>query len=490
VLFDGTRIRNRKAVCYSRSPFLFRGHMELRGVIYETSYLFGGDYPDVPLAPGIDFAELTKGDTSPVFVTLPIGKVGAKSRNGRTYNQAAVKALEEAIQQRRITGGLGHLKDEDRSTNFAIPVVHWVGAKMETDGTLWGKGYIPTAFPEVREYVELRRRTRAAIGTSLYGLGQVSETGEVTELDVEQLDVVDPARVGVPIASAVPMVTAEMIQRAKSPLTKALLEGAAARTVDGDTSLMLMQRLEEATEYTPKELNAIFAGKLIPSNNRLRKMAHVLGLDFKALKELGTDEADTPNNEINPDNTGNPKGNTVADTTLTTPAPAAPVAPAPVVEETADVTKLRQSVRELTAEKTENATRLADLNTVVELLGKPEDVVLKVQNLLTETEQLKRENAGLLVDAIKSNVAEKVKVETARPLIETMVKQLNPVRKTDVSIMLDQVLARPEVKEMLRLQVQQEMGPNQTRPNTTVTETENTGESGLGWIPMGMGGGF
>src|SRR3972149_11512603 len=100
-----------------------------------------GDYPDVPLAPDVDYAALVAGDEQPMFVTLPIGKVDAKSGNGRYYDESFVQELERQVLENKPVGLMGHLREADRATDFPLEAVHWVGAQRVGE-LLWGKGYV------------------------------------------------------------------------------------------------------------------------------------------------------------------------------------------------------------------------------------------------------------------------------------------------------------------------------------------------------------
>jgi len=171
------------------------------------------DYP-VPLADGIDEAELTKGDDDPMFVTLPIAEVGVKSRNDRTYPRSVVEQIVQQVNAHRPGGILGHMKDEERATRFSLPSLQWVGATLAESGIAYGKAYIPPGKPEVREYMQVRKRVRAPVATSIYGRG-TSVRGVMKSVKLEGIDLADPNRAGVPSAIAVPHITSETIDEDK-----------------------------------------------------------------------------------------------------------------------------------------------------------------------------------------------------------------------------------------------------------------------------------
>ncbi|MEQ8673291.1 MAG: hypothetical protein RIC84_08750 [Aggregatilineales bacterium] len=173
-----------------------------------VSELTQDNFIDVPLAEGVDYQQLIAGDDTPVFVTLPIGAVG-KSANGRFYDADSVKRIAENVNRNKPGGIRGHMKMEDRATRFDLPSLMWVGAKVGEDGRVYGKAYVPTYAPDVREYVLKQKARRAPIATSIYGTAQVND-GRVSDLNIESVDLADPSRAGVAAAVAVPVITSEM----------------------------------------------------------------------------------------------------------------------------------------------------------------------------------------------------------------------------------------------------------------------------------------
>lgn len=180
------------------------------GVLFETTAYFNKGYPDVQLAEGVDMAGLTEGDDKPFFITLPIGEKGVQSRNERTYPAEEVQRIADTINQERIGGILGHLRDDQRAYEYQIPVIHWVGAMFEGN-TLWAKGYIPKTEPKLRESMRIAMKTRSRTGTSIYGTAEIGDDGVVHNLKVESIDIAHPDRVGVPMTAAIPAVTSETV---------------------------------------------------------------------------------------------------------------------------------------------------------------------------------------------------------------------------------------------------------------------------------------
>ena len=173
---------------------------------------FRGNFPDIPIAPGVDLAELKALDSDPVFVTLAVvPKVGMVSKNGLLYDEALVSSVEQQINQKRPGGIFGHLKDEDRGTAFPLPEGMWLGAKREGD-QLWAKAYIPPG--AAREHIKRLKAVGGQISTSIYGKGSYEATEKagvrrLTNFDLESLDFAPPQRAALGHGMT-PIVTSEM----------------------------------------------------------------------------------------------------------------------------------------------------------------------------------------------------------------------------------------------------------------------------------------
>jgi hypothetical protein len=178
-------------------------------LMMEAQHVFDGRFPDIPVPESLKSLPASLGDTDPVFMTLPIGRVDAESRNGRKYPRAAVEAMVEAINKNKPGGQKGHLRETDRPYTFDVPPIMWLAAELDSTGTAWAKAYVMPQAKDVRDYVKARKAAHAAVGTSLYGMGEMDDDGTVTKLEIETIDLVHPQRVGVPMASSVPVITAE-----------------------------------------------------------------------------------------------------------------------------------------------------------------------------------------------------------------------------------------------------------------------------------------
>ncbi len=173
----------------------------------------GVDYPDIPIAEGIDVAAMTEGDEKAMFVTLRIGEPGVVSGNGHYFSQEWVEDLARQVIERRTTGIMGHLSDIERWSAYPLPAVEWVGAMLH-DGFAWGKAYVPPG--DVREFLRRRMAQGGEVATSIYGTAEEMywrdevEAWEPVGFVLESLDLAPPERAGVPSLAVVPHLTAAM----------------------------------------------------------------------------------------------------------------------------------------------------------------------------------------------------------------------------------------------------------------------------------------
>jgi hypothetical protein len=180
-------------------------------LIFEMATPMKGTPPDVPLAADIQLGELTEGDERPMFVTLQIGEAGARSRNDREYPREVEEKVVAAINEQRVGGIRGHLRDDQRGTAHPEMVWRWVGAMMDEQGRVWGKAYVLPTQAQAREEIRTAMAANARIGTSRYATGTIDEEGmvEADTYQLEGIDYVHEARVGIPVTSVVPRITRE-----------------------------------------------------------------------------------------------------------------------------------------------------------------------------------------------------------------------------------------------------------------------------------------
>lgn len=153
---------------------------------------FKGKFPNIPLPDDIDIKLFGE---DPWFSVMKIGKVGAISRNGRVYTREAVQQLVDQVNERRPEGRWGHIKEENRATEYGPPAVRWLAAMLDEEGVAWGKVYAVT--PDAREHLRVAAISKARIGTSILAKARM-DGNRVMEIDLETIDLADARRVGIP----------------------------------------------------------------------------------------------------------------------------------------------------------------------------------------------------------------------------------------------------------------------------------------------------
>lgn len=193
------------------SPVQFQESMTLVGDrqrVHMTCVVeMRGNYPEIPLPPDVQREE---GD---VFITLPVGAFNAESLNGHTYGETSMRQMADQINTRRPDANKGHIPDAAFSTFFEFAPVRWLAAVIR-DGIVYAKGIALTE--DAKRYYINAKRTGALVGTSLYAWAKVDENNIVIDLDLITLDLADPARVGVPMTAAMPVVSSEMQKRSEA----------------------------------------------------------------------------------------------------------------------------------------------------------------------------------------------------------------------------------------------------------------------------------
>lgn len=261
-----------------------------------------GSYPNVPIASDVDFASLTAGDSEPVFLTLPIGKINAKSGNGRFYDEAWIKELERQTLATKPIGLMGHLKPDERATAFPDEAIHWVGAVMEQD-TLWGKGYIPPG--PVRDRIRRYKAQGKAIATSIDAFAEgVWEDGigayrmTAGSLRLNQIDLAPADRAGIPSLAAQPIITSEMADN--QPPTQA------EEFTEMDKLQLIRELTAEDARLLPKPVRDAIIGdqRAAPEVAQMAQIRETLGIDANAdlataIRELIAERENQRKNAIN-----------------------------------------------------------------------------------------------------------------------------------------------------------------------------------------------
>jgi len=237
---------------------------KIQGVLSEAQHALKGDYPDVPLAEGVVLAELTEGDDNPMFISLPIAFV-ATSRNQVNYAEKDVIRIVNAVNTRNVVGNLGHLPEWERPYTFDIPPLRWVGATYVADTrTAWGKAYVLPTARDVRDYIRASKGANAEIGTSIYGTAEIDGDGNIVgeTLELENIDLAHPKRVGMPMAARIPLITQETVQ----PDT--VSESTEEKSMDPKTQT----KPQEATQGVLSELEKSLQEQVAQLENRVREL--------------------------------------------------------------------------------------------------------------------------------------------------------------------------------------------------------------------------
>lgn len=224
---------------------------------------FGGAFPDVPLKPGLNLADLTSDDPDPFFVTLELSRVGATSKNGLLHDDDLGAALVEQVNGGALTGIMGHIPANERKTSYPTPSVYWVGA-IQQGGKVWGKGYIPPGKADAREHFKTLKRVGGRAATSIYGAA-VKESVDKTrgvwrlrELNLEQIDLAPYERAALAPQSDF-TITAEMQDADITATTsEADVEVVITETTNTDTESTTMEitRDQVIAELTAQEIPA------------------------------------------------------------------------------------------------------------------------------------------------------------------------------------------------------------------------------------------
>lgn len=130
---------------------------------------------DIPLAPGVNIVELTKGDTEPLQVIVEVP--ASKSKRGWQYKSQSLKDIVDTVMTRTLNGFLGHQKPEDVSNQFLPPVTHWVGAKMVGESAFF-RGVIDSAAPDLKRWIRSKRITQV----SIFGSPKIERVGGETNV--------------------------------------------------------------------------------------------------------------------------------------------------------------------------------------------------------------------------------------------------------------------------------------------------------------------
>lgn len=180
-------------------------------LLIEQASAYKGEYPQIPARPTFVPDE---SDSNPFYVTLPLGKVGNVSGNGRLYDKEfyaeLVNQVNNAPSDNPITGIVGHSDPNAVGWKVDMPAMEWVGATLEEQtGTVWGKAYVYPEETKLRSAIKRAVRANGKVATSIWGVAKMDGNRAISPT-IKRIDYADPERAGVKAAVAKPVITAEM----------------------------------------------------------------------------------------------------------------------------------------------------------------------------------------------------------------------------------------------------------------------------------------
>lgn len=168
------------------------------------------NFPEVPFGPGVDVAALISGDPDPLYVIRPLGVLNEQSENGLIYDETLLSEI--ATQVIGKPARQGHVKEEDRSSDFPDDVGIWVGVQRQGP-TLYGRCYI---YPNTHfnEMVRKRKAAGGSLSNSIWGKSAFVSNGNGTVrsagLELESVDFVPAERASLDALGGEFQTTAEM----------------------------------------------------------------------------------------------------------------------------------------------------------------------------------------------------------------------------------------------------------------------------------------
>lgn len=138
---------------------------------------------DIPLSPGVDLTTLKAGDEDPleVVVEVPAGR----SKRGWNYKPPALQAIVRHVNEKTLSGFLGHQKPEEIESEFKPPVTHWIGAAWK-DGKAYFRGVVDAAAKDLKRWIRAGRVNQV----SIFGMPKLAKVaGETQVVDYMPLSI-------------------------------------------------------------------------------------------------------------------------------------------------------------------------------------------------------------------------------------------------------------------------------------------------------------
>lgn len=130
---------------------------------------------DVPVAKWANLEAVKAGDEDPmeVVVSIPSGK----STRGWNYTPQALQKIVGEVNTTGLAGFLGHQKDENVSSEFPLPVTHWIGAVWK-DGVAYFRGVVDKAAGDLKRWI----RAGTVRTVSIFGVPTLKQAGGETQV--------------------------------------------------------------------------------------------------------------------------------------------------------------------------------------------------------------------------------------------------------------------------------------------------------------------
>jgi hypothetical protein len=180
-------------------------------------------FPDPPISPGVNLAELTLNDPKALFVTRPLAIEGGVSDNNLQYTGDMLTEIYQQVLTKRPPARLGHVSENNRSWEVPPDSGLWVGVldvpndEIFGKRTIYGKCYIYPTMP-LHEMVRKRLAAGTSLSNSIWGLADLVDNPDGTvssqSTDIESIDFVSPERAALKALGGDFVVTSEMKEEA------------------------------------------------------------------------------------------------------------------------------------------------------------------------------------------------------------------------------------------------------------------------------------
>lgn len=180
-------------------------------------------FPDPPITPGVNLAELVLNDPKPLFVTRPLAIEGGLSDNNLQYTAEMLDEIYKQVLAKRPPARLGHVSENNRSWEVPPDSGLWVGVldvpndEIFGHRTIYGKCYIYPTMP-LHEMVRKRSAAGTPLSNSIWGQADLVDNTDGTvrsqETDLESIDFVSPERAALKALGGDFVVTSEMKEEA------------------------------------------------------------------------------------------------------------------------------------------------------------------------------------------------------------------------------------------------------------------------------------